>query len=108
MVAPAIIADIVDFDEYLTKERKEGTYSAVWNMVRKGATSLPAVATGFVLQAIGFEPNAEQTESTKFALRALFALLPACGYLLGAALFTRFKFNEKEHTEIRNARSGKQ
>ena len=41
MVAPALTADIVDYDEYLTGERKEGTYSAVWNMVRKAAPILP-------------------------------------------------------------------
>ncbi len=101
VIAPAIKADIIDYDEYKTGERKEGAYYAVWNMVRKGAASLTAIVTGFVLQSVGFEPNAEQTEATKFALRALFALLPACGYLIGAALFMRFKFNEAEHAHIR-------
>jgi|TARA_B100000315_G_scaffold256404_1_gene302240 GPH family glycoside/pentoside/hexuronide:cation symporter len=101
VVAPAIQADIIDYDEYVTGERKEGTYYAVWNMIRKGAASLTAVITGFVLQLIGFEPNVEQTESTKFAMRALFAWLPAGGYLIGTILFLRFTFNEKEHTEIR-------
>ena len=101
VVAPAIIADIIDYDEYLTGERKEGTYYAVWNMVRKGAGSLTAIVTGFVLQAVGFEPNVEQSESTKLALRTLFALLPAAGYFFGAMIFMRFNFNEKEHTKIR-------
>ncbi len=101
VVAPAIQADIIDYDEYLTGERKEGTYYAVWNMIRKGAGSLTAIITGFVLQVVGFEPNVEQTESTKFAMRALFAWLPATGYLVGAILFLRFTFNEKEHTEVR-------
>lgn len=101
VVAPAIKADIIDYDEYLTGERKEGTYYAVWNMVRKGAGSLTAIVTGFVLQAVGFEPNVEQSESTKLALRTLFALLPAAGYFFGAMIFMRFNFNEKEHTKIR-------
>jgi Na+/melibiose symporter-like transporter len=34
-------------------------------------------------------------------MRALFAWLPATGYLIGAILFLRFTFNEKEHTEVR-------
>lgn len=101
VVAPAIKADIIDYDEYLTGQRKEGTYYAIWNMVRKSAASLTAIITGFVLQLVGFEPNVEQTETTKFAMRALFAWLPAAGYLVGAILFLRFTFNEKEHTEVR-------
>jgi GPH family glycoside/pentoside/hexuronide:cation symporter len=101
VVAPAISADIIDYDEYLTGERKEGTYYAVWNMVRKGAASLTAIITGFVLQWVGFEPNVEQTETTKIVFRSLFALMPAGGYMIGALVFTRFSFNEKEHSDVR-------
>ncbi len=101
VVAPAIKADIIDYDEYLTGERKEGTYYAVWNMIRKSSSSLTAIIMGLVLQFVGFEPNVEQSETTQFAIRAMFSWLPATGYLIGAILFLRFTFNEKEHTEIR-------
>ncbi len=101
VVAPAIKADIIDYDEYLTNERKEGAYLAVWNLVRKSAASMTALVTGFVLQFTGFEPNVEQTEQTQTAMRALFALLPCICYVIGALLFARFSFNEKEHAEIR-------
>jgi GPH family glycoside/pentoside/hexuronide:cation symporter len=101
VVAPAIQADIIDYDEYLTSERKEGAYLAVWNLVRKSAGSVTALVTGFVLQYTGFEPNIEQTEQTQTAMRALFALLPGICYTIGALLFFRFNFNEKEHEEVR-------
>jgi GPH family glycoside/pentoside/hexuronide:cation symporter len=101
VVAPSIKADIIDYDEYLTGERKEGTYLAVWNLIRKGAASITALITGFTLQLSGFEPNVAQSEETQFAMRALFSLLPASCYIIGAILFIRFSLNEKEHTEIR-------
>ncbi len=101
VVAPAIKADIIDYDEYLTGERKEGAYLAVWNLVRKSAASVTALVTGIVLQLTGFEPNIEQSEQTQFAMRALFALLPCICYVFGALLFIRFNFNEKEHAEVR-------
>ena len=101
VVAPAIQADIIDYDEYLTSERKEGAYLAVWNLVRKTAGSVTALVTGLVLQYTGFEPNIEQTEQTQTAIRALFALLPGICYVIGALLFLRFNFNEKEHAEVR-------
>jgi GPH family glycoside/pentoside/hexuronide:cation symporter len=101
VVAPAIKADIIDYDEYRTHERKEGAYLAVWNLVRKTSAAITALIVGWVLQFSGFEPNVEQSEDAKFALRALFSLLPFCCYFIGALLFMRFQFNEAEHGEIR-------
>jgi GPH family glycoside/pentoside/hexuronide:cation symporter len=101
VVAPAIKADIIDYDEYLTGERKEGAYLAVWNLVRKSAASVTALVTWIVLQLTGFEPNMEQSMQTQDAMRALFALLPCICYVIGALLFIRFNFNEREHAEVR-------
>lgn len=110
VVAPAIKADVIDYDEYLTDERKEGAYLAVWNLVRKGAGSATALITGLVLQLSGFEPNVAQSEVTQFAIRAIFGLLPASCYIVGTLLFMRFSFNESEHREVRReleARAGR-
>jgi Na+/melibiose symporter-like transporter len=37
MMAPSIQADVIDFDEYLTGERKEGVYFAAYGLITKGA-----------------------------------------------------------------------
>ncbi|MCZ6781967.1 MAG: MFS transporter [Proteobacteria bacterium] len=100
VVAPAIQADVIDYDEFLTGERKEGAYLAIFNLVRKGAGGITAIATGFVLQAVGFVPNAEQSESTLTAMVALIGILPGACYLIGTLLFLRFRLNEKEHAEV--------
>ena len=63
--------------------------------------------TGFVLQTSGFEPNVGQSEEAKFAIRALFCLLPAVCYVGGAILFARFAFNEAEHAEVREVLRGR-
>jgi GPH family glycoside/pentoside/hexuronide:cation symporter len=101
VVGPSINADIIDYDEYTTGERKEGSYLAVWNLVRKSAGSAIAFVTGWVLQGVGFEPNVEQSEAAKFAIRALFCLLPATCYAIGTVLLLRFRLGEAEHAEIR-------
>jgi GPH family glycoside/pentoside/hexuronide:cation symporter len=101
VVAPSIKADIIDYDEFLTHERKEGAYLAVWNLVRKCAASVTAFITGWVLQTVGFEPNVEQTEEVKLAIQLLFGALPAICYVIGAIIFTRFSFNEAEHRAVR-------
>ena len=101
IVAPSIQADIIDWDEYKTGQRKEGSYLAVWNFIRKAASAATALIVGAVLQATAFAPNMEQTEEVQLAIRALIGLLPAFCYLIGIAFFMRFSFNESEHRAVR-------
>lgn len=101
IVGPSVQADVIDYDEYATGERKEGAYFAAWGLAFKAATGICIFLTGNVLEWSGFQPNAEQTETAKLALLSLYALFPLVCYGVGAALFTRFELNEREHAEIR-------
>lgn len=101
MVSPSIQADVIDYDEYLTGERKEGSYFAAWGLVQKSAGGISAMITGFGLQFSGFRPNLEQSAATKLVLRGLFSALPFVLYSVAAALLIRFRLNEKEHARIR-------
>ncbi len=100
-VSPSIQADVIDFDEYNTGERKEGAYFAAWNFVFKSAFGITLMLTGYVLQLAGFQPNVEQTDSVKFALKALYAIYPCVCYGIGAFLLSRFSLNESEYAAVR-------
>jgi GPH family glycoside/pentoside/hexuronide:cation symporter len=101
VVGPSIQADVIDFDDYRTGERKEGMYFAVWHFVRKSAHGIAAMLTGALLSAVGYEPNAEQGESARLGLRLLFGVVPGGTFALGTLLFLRFRLNEAEHVAIR-------
>ncbi|MBT4160701.1 MAG: MFS transporter [Gammaproteobacteria bacterium] len=103
VVAPSIQADIIDYDEYKTGKRKEGTYFAAWNFVFKSASGITLMLTGFVLSLSGFVPNVEQSETTKLALLTLYAIFPLVCYVLGAAIFSQFRLTETEYQKIREA-----
>jgi len=100
-IAPSIQADVIDYDEYRTGERKEGAYFSAWNLVFKLAYGFTLMLTGYVLQFSGFEPNVEQSDEVKFALRALYGAFPFACYLGGAALISRFSLDEAAHSRIR-------
>jgi GPH family glycoside/pentoside/hexuronide:cation symporter len=102
VVGPSIQADVIDWDELHTGQRKEGSYFAVWNFVRKSATGLTAMLAGVALQAAGFVPNAEQSESARLAIRGLMALFPGACFAIGTLLFLRFSLNQAEHEAIRS------
>ena len=102
VVAPSIQADVIDYDELKTGERKEGTYFATWNFVFKLATGITLVLTGFALDLAGFVPNVEQSVSAKRALLLLYGAFPMSCYLLGAYIFYRyFTLDEAAHARIR-------
>jgi GPH family glycoside/pentoside/hexuronide:cation symporter len=101
VVGPSIQADIIDWDELRTGERKEGAYFAVWNFMRKSAYGLAAMGSGLLLSAVGFVPNAEQSETTQLGMRALFGIAPGLCYVLGFFALRRLRLDEAEHTEIR-------
>ncbi len=103
MMSPSIQADIIDYDEYSSGERKEGAYFAAWNFAYKGATGITLMLTGYVLSFSGFVPNVEQTETAKFWILALYSLFPLVCYGIGTVLFTRFSLDEAEHQRIRAA-----
>jgi GPH family glycoside/pentoside/hexuronide:cation symporter len=101
VVFPSLSADVIDYDEYRTGQRKEGVYFAAWNFVAKTALGLTGVLTGAVLAASGFQPNVEQTETAKLAIRMLMSVEPLICYGLGALLFLRFGLTRRAHAELR-------
>jgi Na+/melibiose symporter-like transporter len=100
-IAPSIQSDIIDYDEYLTGERKEGSYFAAFNFSYKSATGVMIFITGYVLQFSGFIPNAVQTMTVQVAMVTLYGLFPLVCYAIGALLFSRFTLDENEHARIR-------
>ena len=102
-IGPSVKGDVIDYDEYLTGERKEGSYFAALNFVFKSATGIMLLVTGFVLQFSGFIPNQPQTMEVKIALISLYGLVPLVFYSLDAYLLhKKFTFGEEEHAAIKH------
>jgi Na+/melibiose symporter-like transporter len=102
-LGPSIQADVIDYDELQTGQRKEGAYFAVWAFVAKVAGGLAVGCTGLALDALGFVPGASQTEGVRLGLRLLTGFAPAALFLLGVLMFLRFQLGEREHARIRAA-----
>ncbi len=70
ILGPSIKADVIDYDEYCTAERKEGAYFAIWNLATKSAAAGAIVLAGFALQLADFRPNVPQEPEAQLAIRA--------------------------------------
>ncbi len=101
-IGPSVQGDVIDYDEYATGDRKEGSYFAAWNFVYKSASGVMLLMTGFTLQLAGFVPNKEQTMLTQVAMVSLYGIFPLVCYSIGAFLFSSFKLDRAEHDRIRS------
>jgi GPH family glycoside/pentoside/hexuronide:cation symporter len=102
-IGASMLADVIDYDELRSGERKEGAYSAAWGFALKLSIGIVIAVTGVVLQIAGFQPNVEQTRSAELALRGLFAGVPAAAACAALLTLRRFSLDEREHGRIRAA-----
>ena len=97
----ALKAEVIDFDEYLTNERKEGAYFAGWSFMSKFAGGIMIGLVGLSLDWAGYVDNAaEQSETVKQTMIFLMGGVPMIGFGIGSLAFTRFRLSEAEHARI--------
>jgi len=100
MLPVSILADIIDYDELRSGERREGAYFGIWTFVLKVTVAGGAAIVPFLLSKIGFVPDQEQSEHTIFWMRVLMAWVPSAMYLITALSLLRFPFTRDIHREV--------
>ncbi len=96
----SLIADLVDFDEYVTHKRREGAYYGVYTLFSKAAGGIGVFLTGVYLDAIGFEKGVEVSASILLKIKLLYAPLTALINLAGVIIFCFFHYDKQEHERI--------
>jgi sugar (glycoside-pentoside-hexuronide) transporter len=99
----SLVADIIDYDELQTGQRREGAFFGFWTLVMKMMGALAIACVGFGLDIIGYQPNQQQTDATLFGLKILYGPVPACFLLLSLLIFFRFPLTRESHAEIQQA-----
>lgn len=99
----AIQADVIDYDELLTGERREGQYIGLWSISKKMAAAIGIGVSLPILGLAGYVPNAEQPESVLLTLRILYALVPSICNLIGLLIALAYPISNQRHKDIRAA-----
>ena len=102
-IPSAIQADVIDYDEWLTGERREGQYIGLWSISKKLAAAVGVGAGLSILGAAGYMPNVEQSEQVKLVLRTLYALVPSVCNLIAILIALAYPISSKVHENIRKA-----
>ncbi|MCH2097908.1 MAG: glycoside-pentoside-hexuronide (GPH):cation symporter [Pseudomonadales bacterium] len=99
----AMQADVIDYEELRTGSRREGEVIGVWAVSKKLAAAFGVFVAFPILGALGYEPNVEQSDTVKTALRTLYALVPSLFNLLGLAIALAYPIDRSTHQQILEA-----
>jgi GPH family glycoside/pentoside/hexuronide:cation symporter len=101
VVGPSLLADVIDWDDHQSGERREGIYSAAWGLALKCGNAVVILLTGIALQLSDFEPNVGQSAGTIMLLKSMTGLFPLVAMLAGAFVLRHFQLDEAAHRRIR-------
>lgn len=102
-IPSSIQADVIDYDELMTDERREGQYIGIWSLAKKLAAAAGVGAGLTILGAAGYRPNIDQPERVIYTLRVLYALVPSLCNALSIIIAAAYPITEEMHREIRIA-----
>jgi len=100
---PSMMADVVDYDELNTRERREGMYGSIFWWVVKLGMSLAIAGGGFLLNATGFdvELGGNQPERTIILMRIFDAAIPCIASGIAIWIISTYSLTEEKAHEIR-------
>lgn len=107
IIAPSMIADVCDYDEWKNGVRREGAFGAAYGWFTKIGSSAAILVSGAVLVSTGFNASlgAEQSEGTLFGMRSLVAMVPFVAYMAANLVIRTYPVDagmvEEIHRDLR-------
>jgi Na+/melibiose symporter-like transporter len=97
----SIVADVADYHRLRTGDDRIGLFFSVFSLSDKAGVAL-AIGIALPLAGwIGFDPRGTNPPTVLEHLKWLFALGPALGHVISAAVIRGFPIDERRHSDIR-------
>jgi glycoside/pentoside/hexuronide:cation symporter, GPH family len=96
-----MLPDVIEVDQRLTGERREGVYYGIWAFLSKFTGALGIAVSGWALGLFGYMPNVAQTETARLGIRLFFGPVPAVAILLSLPLLIWFPITRASHRRLR-------
>jgi len=98
----SVIADVIDYDELETGQRREGSFAACQSWITKVGIALGVGSSGWILQFTGFDSKLPvQSEHAIFMIRILLTGIPVLGLFIALLLVLRFPLTQERMHDIR-------
>lgn len=102
-IPSAMQADVIDYDELHTGERREGQYIGIWSISKKFAAAIGVGLSLLILGSKGYTPNVEQSEQVLHTLRILYAAVPSLCNMAAFIIALAYPISRTMHEDIRTA-----
>ena len=101
----SMIPDVIEYDELMTGERREGVYYGVHATAGKITGALASAACGWGLKLGQYIENSTdkgltQPDSAVNAIRIMFALIPAIFLLVCVPMLLKYPITKASHAEV--------
>ncbi len=96
----SMMPDVIEYDELVTGERREGIYYGMNGMAGKVTGALGSAICGWGLKLSGYVEGAQQTGSALLGIRTMFAILPAFFLLICVPLLMRYPITRESHAKV--------
>ena len=83
LVVWAFVTDVIDYHEYLTGLREDGTVYSIYSFARKVGQALAGGLGGYAIAAVGYDATlGKQTDTALSGIHTLATLVPSIAYLV--------------------------
>lgn len=103
VVLPSMNADVMDYDELTSNQRREGAYSATFSWVMKVGMMASMLIGGPLLEITGFDAKlgGAQSADAIFWIRVMFAGIPVAALLAALVLIQFYPLGTERMRQIR-------
>lgn len=97
----ALEADTIEYGEWKTGVRTEGTTYALFSFTRKVGQALGGAAAAYTIALFGYVSGAEvQTDAAVLGIRAAAGIVPAVMFIGAVGLMLKYDLTEERHAEL--------
>ena len=96
----SMLPDTIEYGEVHTGVRSESSLYGFMTFAQKGSIAFAIIILGLVLDAIGFQANEIQTESTISDMKAIMTVIPIIGIASSLIIIYFYPIDAKMHKEL--------
>ena len=96
----SMLGEVIDEDDLLSGERREGLYNGMFGFLRKLGGAIGVFLVMGILDLLGYEKGEQQSETARQAIRWMTAAAPACFLIVGVWLARSYPLTRTRHAEI--------
>lgn len=100
-ICPGMVSDSIEYGDWKLGRRQEGIAASILSFGVKLATAVVGSVGVLLLAAVGYVPNAEQTEAAKAGINAVVNLIPLVIAAISIVPLFFYKLSPKRVAEIR-------